>query len=114
MTTGGSSGGSCSRLRRKTGLLEKIATATIKQAFSNCRPRLRHGSFADDNPQRSRRTTAYQCEINGVPNTLGSEQPHDFAHALDRLPIPGGDDIADENCRARRASGRLESTREEA
>src|SRR5262249_2101886 len=101
MTTAGSSRGSCSRLRRKTGSVEKIATATMKAGLLQSRPQLRHGSLADDNPQRSRRTTAYQCEINGIPDALRSEQPHDFAHPLDRLPIPGGDDITDENSRAR-------------
>src|SRR5262249_52385606 len=75
---------------------------------------LRHGSLADDNPQRSRRTTAYQCEINGITDTLGSEQPHDFAHALDRLPIPGGDDITDKDSRARGGAVRIDAHDENA
>src|SRR5262249_35022710 len=77
-------------------------------------PRLRHGALADDNPQRSRRTTAYQCEINSIPDALGSEQPHYFPHTLDWFAIPGGDDITDENSRARRRSFRIDAHDENA
>src|SRR5215831_4398333 len=68
---------------------------------SKRRSQLRYGSLADDNLQRSGRATAYQLEINGAPGAFGSEQPHDFSHALDRLSIPGRDDITDENSRTR-------------
>jgi hypothetical protein len=86
----------------------------MKAGCSNRRPQLRHGSLADDHPKGSRRTTAYQCEINVAPDTLGSKQPHDFAHALDRLPIPGGDDITDENSRSRGWSVRIDAHDENA
>src|SRR5262245_23763017 len=59
--------------------------------------------------QRSRCTTAYQSEINGGPDAFGSEQPHDFPHALDRLSIPGRDNITDENSRTRGRSVRVDA-----
>src|SRR5262249_53164172 len=51
----------------------------------------------------------YQSEINGAPDAFGSEQPHDFPHALDRLSIPGRDDITDENPRTRGRSLRVDA-----
>ena len=77
--------------------------------YSKRRPQLRYGSLADDNLQRSGRATAYQSEINGAPDAFGSEQPHDFPHALDRLSIPGRDDITDENSRTRGWSVRVDT-----
>src|SRR5262249_58212567 len=106
----GSSCGSCSRLRRKIGSIEKTATATMRAGLAcSRRLQLRLGSLADDNPQRSRRATAYQFQINGAPDALGCEQPHDFTHALDRLSIPGGDDITDQNSRASGRSVRIDA-----
>src|SRR2546428_13314082 len=77
-------------------------------------PDLRHGPLADYDPQRSRRAAAYQSQINGAPDALGSEQPDDFPHALDRLSIPGGYDITDENSRARGRSVRVDAHDENA
>src|SRR5262249_33516369 len=78
-------------------------------ACSKRRPQLRYGSLANGNLQRSGRATAYQSEINGAPDAFGSKQTHDFPHALDRLSIPGRDDITDENSRTCGRSVRVDA-----
>ena len=40
-------------------------------------------------------------------DALGTEQPHDFANAIDWLPVPGGNNIADEHSCARGRSIRI-------
>jgi hypothetical protein len=83
--------------------------ATMNACLLQRRSQLRYGSLADDNLQRSGRATAYQSEINGAPDAFGSEKQHDFPHALDRLSIPGRDDITDENSRTRGRSVRVDA-----
>ena len=63
--------------------------------------KLLHRSLANNNLERSRRATAYQAQIDGAPDALGTEQAHDFATALDWPPVPGGHNIADEHSGAR-------------
>jgi hypothetical protein len=56
-------------------------------------PQLRHGSLPDNHPEFGRRAAAYQSQIDGTPDALGSEQPHDFTHAIDWPPVPGLDNV---------------------
>ena len=45
----------------------------------------------------------------GATDALGTEQAHDFANAIDRLPVPGADNIADERSGARGRSIRIKA-----
>jgi hypothetical protein len=49
----------------------------------------------------------YQAQVHGATDALGTEQAHDFANAIDRLPVPGADNIADERSGARGRSIRI-------
>jgi hypothetical protein len=65
---------------------------------------LLHRSLANDNLERNRGAAPYQAQIHGATDALGTEQAHDFANAIDRLPVPGGNNIADERSGARGAA----------
>jgi hypothetical protein len=58
---------------------------------------LLHRSLANNNFERSRRATAYQAQIDGATDALGTEQAHDFANAINGLAVPSAHDIADEH-----------------
>ena len=52
----------------------------------------------------------YQAQIHGATDALGTEQAHDFANAIDWLPVPGGNNIADEHSGVRGRSIRIKPT----
>ena len=70
--TAGSSRGSCSRLRRKIGSAEKMATATMKVLTAPFSPQLRYGSLPDNHLEFGRCAAADQSQIDGTPDALGS------------------------------------------
>ena len=100
----GSSRGSCSRLPRNTGSTEKIAMATMK-CLGLLQWPTRH-YFTGRSPTTTLSAilalAPYQAQIHGATDALGTEQAHDFANAIDWLPVPGGNNIADEHSGARK------------
>ena len=70
---------------------------------------LLHRSLANDNLERNRGAAPYQAQIHGATDALGTEQAHDFANAIDWLPVPGGNNIADEHSGARGRSIRIKA-----
>ena len=111
----GSSRGSCSRVPRNTGSAEKIAMATMNAGAAPIADKTPlHRSLANDDFERNRRAAAYQAQIDGASDALGTEQAHDFANAIDWPPVPGGHDIADEHSGARGRSIRIEAHQQNA
>src|SRR3984893_309475 len=70
-------------------------------------PQLRYGSLPDNHLEFGRCAAAYQLQIDGPPDARGSEQPHDFTNAIDWPPVPGLDNVADEQSGAPGRPGRI-------
>jgi hypothetical protein len=72
-------------------------------------------SRADYFTGRSPMTTfSGQAEIDGRPDALGAEQVHDLANTIDRLAVPGSDNVAQQQAGATRRSVRIDADDENA